>query len=188
MSCSNSDPLKPDRCDTDNECWRCEGGTNPGVLCPNGDSDCMGGGVCDTTPVCDIGICPLACTKGTVSLGFGTDCDPDCCEQPVTTGADECSGAAVHVISVPPLGHPPVTVTITGDSSAATGPDSCAELAPDLGWWEAFYTVTTQRTYTTPGNTCSGSSTTFWTYPRLNPERTISVKTISKFRRSFAPL
>ncbi len=102
------------------------------------------GSVCDNDPD-NVG-CVDGCPGGTcvnvteyIFQGFGTRCDPNCCEQPVQTGADECSVATVHPINVPYLGEPAVTVTITGNSSAATGPDSCMAVAPDGVWWEVFH-------------------------------------------------
>ena len=69
-------------------------------------------------------------------LGFGTTCDPNCCLQS-STGADDCGGAVVHAIAVPPLGDPPMSVTVSGDTTnAGLAPETC----PALGevWWEAF--------------------------------------------------
>jgi hypothetical protein len=90
------------------------------------------GTVCDNDPYttgCTLDAeCPVGghCVPVTGdSQGFGTDCDPNCCEQPFSTytGGDNCRSATVTVINVPPLGLPPVTVTITGDNAAATFDD-----------------------------------------------------------------
>lgn len=86
--------------------------------------------------------------------GVGTDCQPNCCPQPVPTGSDNCESVTVHPISVPQVGtcndaapNPGATcindgdcggficdrttvVTITGDNSTASNdagnPDSCS--------------------------------------------------------------
>jgi len=74
--------------------------------------------------------------------------DPNCCEQPVTTGCDNCNQPVPHVINVPDIGALPVTVTITGDNSPATYDDYPAHCdsgifnedggTKDPGWWEIF--------------------------------------------------
>ncbi len=57
----------------------------------------------------------------------------DDCSLQVFTGNDTCSMAVDHPITPGPIGFPTL-VTISGDSSAISGPDSC-----NLGmWWEAF--------------------------------------------------
>ncbi len=104
---------------------------------------CYGAGDCAVDEAC---LAP--CPQGTASRGFGTNCDPNCCEQAVQTGGDNCLAAYVHQISVPAINEPPITVTITGDNSSATYddyPDLCnlrsfdpAREYADPGWWEAF--------------------------------------------------
>ena len=150
---------------------------NPFAPCPGGDGDCTDGGTC--IEQCQAGACCLAdgtcvpgldtgaCTgmKGTF-LGFGTDCDPNCCEQPVMTGADDCQDAVVNVVTVPTfnvcvggtndgnfcatVGECPggvacarrKVITITGDNSGASAPDSCFgpvdNANDDPGWWESL--------------------------------------------------
>ncbi len=109
--------------------------------------------------------------------GSGTDCDPNCCVVPPlwptptgNSGADNCRSAYVHEIEVPvgPIcvggaqneqqcgspadcdGYPcerKRVVTISGDNTPASGPDSCtdsffdtqADPDNDPGWWEAFF-------------------------------------------------
>ncbi len=112
-------------CDVDTGvCIETMGPACSGKVCDNDptnytctqDTDCPEGGTCvDLT--------------GTSSLGFGTDCDPNCCEQPGPyIGANNCLLArdGMPIINVPPLDSPPalVTVTITGDNSTATYDDS----------------------------------------------------------------
>ena len=127
--------------------WVCEGDGNhfqgAGTTCP--------------IPACDTGACcsPAtgACTLETDAncgaqsgefQGFGTDCDPDCCVQPIAIGADRCENVAFHSLTVPPIGESSV-ITITGDNSAAAlqpGESSCyagSETPPlELGWYEGF--------------------------------------------------
>lgn len=102
------------------------------VDCEN-DGDCPGGSCVDVT--------------GYAYQGYVTSCDPDCCEQPLFTGADRCSQADVHVINVPAVGQQTVSITITGNNSAATcdGPFSDCDspiggTCPANGptWWESF--------------------------------------------------
>lgn len=108
----------------------CTGGAQDGQDCtgPEDRAACLADG----------GICETECPAGYIWDGFGTHCDPNCCEQPDQTGGDECDEAPVHPITVPSLGEPPVTVTITGNSSDATGQDRCIAVDPDAVWWEVF--------------------------------------------------
>ncbi|MCH7885011.1 MAG: hypothetical protein IIC01_07115 [Planctomycetes bacterium] len=128
--------------------------------------DCNGGACmsrCDTGACCkpDSGDCLPDRTKDACSqlapsefLGFGTDCDPNCCDQPAVTGADNCQEAIHHGVNVPTQnlcvggtndGQPcpgglidcpdgincamRKVITITGDNSGASStganPDSC---------------------------------------------------------------
>jgi hypothetical protein len=131
-------------------CGYCDGDSpDPGAPCTPGSNDCDPGlcipiPVCGTAACCDLatGTCeevtlttecddpdgagPLTGTEK--FLGFGTDCDPNCCEQPVKIGADNCRDAELTMpyISVPLLTMPPVlnTATITGNNSAATFDDA----------------------------------------------------------------
>ena len=157
-------------CDLDSDCNACVGGTNDAGWCnpANGDADCPGGTCTDPSPTCltappacGRGACcdpvaggchevdvPLTCDAGEVFQGFGTNCSPNCCEQPTLSGGDTCADAPVTAIIVPPVGDPPVTVTVTGDNRLATPgdfPDTCsigifntAATNGDPGWWEAF--------------------------------------------------
>jgi len=129
----------------------CVGGGNYGAACAT-QSQCPGGictvaacaGTC--APACSTGACceadgdcnetfanEAACEAvvGNVWQGFGSSCDPNCCDQPLIdyTGADECENAIVHVIPVPdPLSAvTSVTVTITGDNTAASSFAFCAD-------------------------------------------------------------
>ncbi|MGB2986976.1 MAG: hypothetical protein WBE26_13975, partial [Phycisphaerae bacterium] len=107
----------------------------------------------DATGDCEevVGIV-LSCDElgpGWTSLGFGTDCDPNCCPQtgPSTQG-DNCNLVTPVVINVPD-DFTVATKTLTGNNSAATfddwndgwckahvfNPDGDTK---DPGWWEAF--------------------------------------------------
>jgi hypothetical protein len=130
----------------------CPGGLCVAVACSGTCESACGSGACcnTTTGACTIQANAGACTgTGGVWQGFGSDCDPDCCPQPLAdyTGADDCEDAEVHVISVPDPLVPPgrITVTITGDNSTASSspgdPDSCyppSVPGAELGWFEAF--------------------------------------------------
>ncbi len=139
---------------------RC-GGTGGGALCDS-DANCSPGvqciGVCTGpgTPCLNDAQCPAAddcvaqCTGPSVGQGFGSTCDPNCCVKPLGlySGADNCENASVHLITLNPDPNIATTVTITGDNSNASFPDSCAAIQPfrpgvnqdpsDPGWWEAF--------------------------------------------------
>jgi hypothetical protein len=90
------------------------------------------------------------CPPPTVPQGYGTDCDPNCCEVPVSlySGNDNCRDVDPHLIVVPPLGQDPVVLTITGHNGAATFdeyPEICDDSifnpdggTRDPGWWESF--------------------------------------------------
>ncbi len=155
------------------------------VYCPNGDSDCTDlgfctgltsgfgdcltvfGGLCEgiaagagdgcisdddcTKP----NTCEAPCPEGSVSNGFGTNCDPNCCEQ-TETGYDTCLLAEANkiFIEVPAAGDPPVTITFSGNNSNATFGDhsddnpgggtcdfnlfSSSGSFKDRGWWHSF--------------------------------------------------
>ncbi len=157
-------------CTVDSECVTCQGGGNDGTTCSS-NADCTGGGTCNfgatcvtVPPACTIsaccdpadGTCVVVlggqCPVGTESNGFGTTCEPNCCNQPVMTGGDLCTEATIVPINVPLPGEFPVVITITGDNSAATfgdwlpdGTGTCQAVRhhpngpnPDRGWWEAF--------------------------------------------------
>ena len=147
-------------------CNRCVDDAPDNPLGPCTTSDDCGGGEC--VPRCDNAACCLpdgtciedstleSCTMlGGEWLGYGTDCNPDCCVRPVTayTGADDCLDAVVHTLTIPAQGlcrdgdddgltclssadcaSPGIcirsrSVTATGDntgaSSTAENPDSC---------------------------------------------------------------
>ena len=65
---------------------------------------------CDPNP-CSDGACCLANGDCILTLGpgacagewqgYGTDCDPNCCQQPVFQGGDDCDSAVPHVIVIP---------------------------------------------------------------------------------------
>ena len=142
---------------TDVPAWICLGqGSLPqgvGTTCLD-EGICEGGACCvgDVYPghTCEDVASEGACTTlGGLFLGFGTDCDPDCCPM-IYTGGDTCNTAVMHTIVVPP--EPPalpVVITISGDNSAAT-PDACFGLTDnELGWFEAFDLVTD------PANDCA---------------------------------
>lgn len=131
-------------------------------LCVDTEEPPMGwnfvpGGTCPDS--CDVGACCIIggddvgdCIENVLSQtaceampgggewqGYGTDCDPNCCLQPFT-GGDDCDLAIVHEIVVPPVGSKElVTVTISGDTSAATQGLCFGE--DYYGWFEAFKLV-----------------------------------------------
>lgn len=97
-----------------------------GILRPQPVSDQDGrgeesGACCDTaTGECREITTPDTCDANEEFLGFGTDCNPNCCEAPAYTGGDSCLSATHPLLLVPALGDPPVTVTISGNNSGAT--------------------------------------------------------------------
>lgn len=128
--------------------WTCRdlaGTFYPGLEC--GLTVVCSGACCTPAGAClpDTAPGPCAAMAGDF-LGFGVRCDPNCCPQPVASGADACADAAVFAI--PPLaaGDPPLVITITGDNSTASGthasPDTCfgvvEDESDDAGWWESF--------------------------------------------------
>ncbi len=145
----------------DTLCGICEDGITPCEQFPSDPActvECFPLGTCGSGACCEVAtgdcqelgepaLCPVPLYEW---QGFGTDCEPNCCEQPVSTytGGDDCASAIVHFISVPPLGEWPVRITITGDNSSATFndyPDVCGHeifnpdgSTQDPGWWEAF--------------------------------------------------
>ena len=124
--------------------------------------ECFPIAACETQACCDdtTGACAEVvgleevCPGSTVSKGFGTDCDPNCCAKPSSlyTGADNISlivpPPAANQIVIPALGEPNVSLTITGSNVGATYddfPDICDSgiFDPDggfkdPGWWEGF--------------------------------------------------
>ena len=137
-------------------CSFCDGGPNVGLECAD-DTDCPGascvviecpdpfGACCDPGGGCTEAPSEADCVNG-VFLGYGIHCDPNCCPQPELSGSEDCSGfTIIPEIEVPAIGEPPVTLTLTGDNSGVTGPDSCGDeyFTPgggsDPGWWEAFH-------------------------------------------------
>ncbi len=89
----------------------------PGGCClPSGRCEIIGHSTCES--------------MGGTYLGAGTDCDPNCCMQPVSTGADDCTDATV--VAVPIDG---TTVTLSGDNSTATANDCIGQR---VVWWESF--------------------------------------------------
>ena len=156
--------------------WIClaNGGTPQDVgtlcgICQDGQTACSdtlpcpeGEGPCELIPVCAEGACcdpdggcveyddDALCISPNEWQGFGTNCDPNCCEQLARTGRDNCNMEIPpgHVINVPIVGGDPVTITITGDNSAATYDDYDTHCdsgifndeggTKDPGWWELF--------------------------------------------------
>ncbi len=128
--------------------WVCTGQGNNyqgnDSTCP---ANCGLGACCATNGTCSV-TSSAACTGGAQFQGFGTDCQPNCCTQPVFTGANNCAGVTVQNITVPAPGDDPVVRTITGNNTTASGPDTCLQgawnaaggtyLTVDPGWWEAF--------------------------------------------------
>ncbi len=132
-----------------------------------------------TTPASCVGVCTaslcvggiragLGCTVNAdcgVFAGYGVDCDPNCALQTAYTGGDDCDDTIPNVIDLSVLST--VYVTVSGDNSAATGPDSCtanqfdvnnAALRPyeiDPGWWQQFVITGTTCAYVTLDQCCS---------------------------------
>ncbi len=131
-------------CIADTDCSFCVGGMNDGLTCPANPCPggaCLGscipaceqGACCDTlTGFCTIVPDPGSCT-GTWQ-GYGSDCVPNCCEQPLSsyTGADNCESVIVHGLVLPAPGEE-VTITITGDNSAASSLRHCQGGSNNLG-------------------------------------------------------
>jgi len=145
-------------CTVDQDCI--DAGTPEGLCFPGTcefNAACMTGACCIPTT----GECLEAHTVDSCAAlagnfqGLGTDCDPDCCAQPIEsyTGADNCEDAIVSVIQVPATAvcvsgenkgvscfssndcqgatcARTVVKTITGDNSTASNtfenPDSCS--------------------------------------------------------------
>jgi hypothetical protein len=81
-------------------------------------TDCGAGETC-------VQVDPLggfACPTGWTGSGYGTDCDPNCCQQPTFTGADTCMDATPLIVNIGAPGEL-VTVATTGDNSGATFDD-----------------------------------------------------------------
>lgn len=103
-------------CDTsDGTCTQVMGGTCSVSLAP-----CINDGECPVGQTCEPG-CPI----GTQDQGFGTSCEPNCCDHPAVTGGDNCLAvsAGIEQIVVPAPGDPPVVVTFSGNNSTATFDD-----------------------------------------------------------------
>ena len=63
---------------------------------------CETGGCCDPdTGTCSDGETVATCTAPREFLGLGTDCEPNCCVQPVFTGGDNCDEVDIHHVTVP---------------------------------------------------------------------------------------
>jgi hypothetical protein len=147
--CNPSPPACQDSacCDkTTGECFTILGG----FCTADGTTPCLSTQQCEDL---SLGVCEAPCPGGSNSQGFGTNCDPDCCEQPKVAGADLCSEADIVVINVPPPGtQAPVRLTFSGTNKNATfgdyqqdGNGTC-QLGimneeggtRDRGWWHAF--------------------------------------------------
>ncbi|UCC31590.1 MAG: hypothetical protein JSU86_04785, partial [Phycisphaerales bacterium] len=90
-----------------------------GGKCSGNQADCVSDQDCPELQTCE-----APCPMGTIGQGFGTSCEPDCCIQPIPTGANTCDQAYMHLINVPLPGEDPKTVTITGNNKAATFGDT----------------------------------------------------------------
>lgn len=139
-------------CATDGSCEESKDGgfcsITTGIVCLS-DAQCPG----DET-------CEAACPSGSTSLGFGTTCEPNCCEQPKGVpgdAADTCKLAEKnhYIFEVPLAGDPPITRTWSNNNKAARfgdfvpvdsgGPGTCNSGifnedggTRDRGWWHAF--------------------------------------------------
>ncbi len=114
-------------------------------LCTGGETQtCLSDSDCVPADECVPG-----CPPNAVGQGYGSNCTPNCCREPPAqyTGGDNCEDVVVHILNVNPDPNVTTTVTITGDNSAASLPDSCQILfvcslcdppIPERGWWEAF--------------------------------------------------
>ncbi len=139
-----------DACDPDFDCqggqcvsFFCVGGSNAGAFC-DVDVNCGSIGTCgdsaavcnDVTPLCGSQACcdsfngsctPIppgaSCPVGTISLGFGSSCEPNLCAQPDTTGGDNCRLVSTPSFTVPASGSPPITKTVSGNNAPATFDD-----------------------------------------------------------------
>ncbi len=132
------------------DCIATGNATCSGTVCDNDPTAVGCTSDLDCPPECEPEDCGHCVTVAGTSLGFGTDCDPNCCELPVSlyAGGDNCFDAPVRVINVPALGEDPITITITGDNTGATFddfPDLCNvgifdpdDTTKDPGWWEGF--------------------------------------------------
>ncbi len=170
LACTGAADCPTGTCDlNDSVCGRvCDDFLTP---CAS-DADCAGignglcGGGCQLNSSCGTGSCCIpstgecqedhtastCATLGGTFQGLGTDCDPDCCVQPVLSGADNCESAPANIATIPSgavcqqgpnnglacsstadcAGNPcerTVVLTVTGDNSSATStfpaPDSC---------------------------------------------------------------
>lgn len=106
-------------CDDDGDCAvqclpipSCENA----ACCNNATGECR---LVQTAEACDDG-------NTETFLGFGTACQPNCCEQPSRIGYDDCreAGNNAVLVEVPPLGGGTARITITGDNSAASVGDT----------------------------------------------------------------
>ena len=146
-------------------CGYCDGDSpTPGQPCTPGSTECEPGlcvdiEACVTQACCDeaTGECVevegvgTPCPPPTVAQGYGTDCDPNCCELPPSlyTGGDNCRDVYMHYIPVPSLGADPYVLTITGNNAPATYDEFDSGICDngifnpngatrDPGWWEAY--------------------------------------------------
>ena len=146
----------PDTCDNDTSI---DCSPEGGGVCID-DGNCVPGlatcfsifPVCSVSACCSVdGGCTEVFSQGECTgefQGFGTTCDPNCCTQPEPTGGDNCSIVVLQDITIPAVGDPPVSITVTGNNSGATfdefpdfadlgifNPDGGTR---DPGWWEGF--------------------------------------------------
>lgn len=135
-------------CETDEDCPPLETCINLTTVC--GTQACCE----DATGNCREALPGDDCVTGETSLGFATDCNPNCCEQPQPySGYDNCNlaGQNARIINVPGVGatDPVVVETFTGSNAGATfddWDDGWCERdvfdpegdTKDPGWWEAF--------------------------------------------------
>ena len=137
-------------CDKSGTCVTVIGG-----LCSGNSAECRNDAECPKGETCEAN-----CISGTPQ-GFGTDCEPNCCDQSAPSGGDFCGDAPEHAIHVPLPGEIPLSYTFTGDNSLATfgeyaddcdesplPADNCCESGLfnpdgnilDRGWWEVIRT------------------------------------------------
>ncbi len=158
----DSDCASPGYCNTEPNCVPSPPACQITACCDPNTGTCstvMGGFCSETTGTECISdddcpgeeTCEANCPAGTVGQGFGTNCVPNCCEQPIFDGYDDCALARTGVvyIPVPSPDLDPITVTFTSDNKQADFGDvtngTCDtgifdELGGtrDRGWWHAF--------------------------------------------------
>ncbi len=154
--------LKSACCDPAGDCLETTGGfcTNTGTCsvttattcaiaadCPSGET-CVGADTCLSDVDCDPETCEAPCEPGSISQGFGTSCENNCCEQPIYAGWDTCALARTNVV-VLNVTTTLQTLTFTGDNKQATFDDHTSGTCEagifdedggtrDRGWWHAF--------------------------------------------------